>query len=1021
MTEGTYPFAWGGVSTWGHALVHGLDQVRFTILAIIGDPNRRRVFDVPEHVPVLAVPLWGTRRALEVGLPGPSRVPRAGPREPAAPAFLEALRFLLEAFWSVETDLDELGRAVASIHRHVVGTDFGSVMGSQATWELFCRAATQSFSQAAAAAGYPHAPLAMSDLIRGFELVTRWLQPLAVELPECDVVHAAMAGMCTLVAAAAKLEHGAAFLLSEHGIYLREAFLSESRSDGSLFVKLLSLGFARRATELGYHLADCIAPCCDDHKRWELRLGADPSRLRTLYYGVDADAFRPVARPPDRPPTVVWVGRIDPLKDVETLLRAAAIVRSSRPDVRFRLFGSAPAGNEDYHDRCLALYEQLDLGDAVTFEGYTSSPAAAFNQGDLAVLTSISEGFPYSTLEAMLCGCPVVATAVGGVPEQVGDCGIVVEPCNPVAVARAIVDLMSDAPRLLELGVSARRRSADLFSLQRFLADHHDVYRRVSGARSENPPPVAAADPAPRAQGAGRLPARRRTPASLVRLTAAVVRSIPVPTEPLEVAAVIESHGVTPAVSARLCSSDTFQLAELIIARVRRRSRRVGLRPFDPTADTRLPAQQRSRSGFMVALAPALAVMVVLGALSEIRAETGAAILGTGLALVVSNGLLQGLAPRASLYAGCENWSGLRRTVVSFGVGAGGLTILIGALAMAVAGWAGVGTMRERLVFVASYWAMSVFWTSGAGLFALRVEHSIAGSVVVGVAAGLVVMEVDRRPGALLPVGLGYALTLLALVADTVRRFRRLDAGRQPLLAIPRTGVLVREAAPYVAFGALVMALLLSPHWLAMAASGGRVASASFLQYEVAVNLALPVLLLAMVFAERSMDRFWVKAIECEVATPGGDPDTLTARLCGLAEAAGRAQAWVLAAGSVAVMGATDLALRLAPGVASRVGIVEPGAFEVTLISSVAASAVIGWAYLNCSFASGLGSPGGAVAAVAVGVAVSVVSGAVALTFLPLELLPIATVLGSGTFASLARRSRRQLMLEAAYRYAVRS
>jgi glycosyltransferase involved in cell wall biosynthesis len=251
------------------------------------------------------------------------------------------------------------------------------------------------------------------------------------------VAHAAMAGSCTLVAICAKLEHGAAFMLTEHGIYLREAYLAAAASSDSLFLKLLRLRFARRITELSYATADQISPCCDYNKRWELRLGAEPERVRTLYYGVDSTEFTPTEKSPsEKPSVVVWVGRINPLKDLRTLVESAKLVNVERPDVRFLLFGSAASEDEGYHQEILALRAQLGLEDTIIFRGYVAQPAAAYNEGDIVILSSLSEAFPFSILEAMLCAKPVVATAVGGIPEQIEGCGIAVEPRSPVAMAR---------------------------------------------------------------------------------------------------------------------------------------------------------------------------------------------------------------------------------------------------------------------------------------------------------------------------------------------------------------------------------------------------------------------------------------------------------------------------------------------------------------------------------------------------------------------------------------------------------
>src|ERR1700691_3792919 len=96
-----------------------------------------------------------------------------------------------------------------------------------------------------------------------------------------------MAGTCTLPAVVMKLHQGCGFVFSEHGIYLRETYLREASDRGSLFLKLMKVGFA---------LADEISSCCEYNKRWESRVGAATDRVATLYYGLDPTSFTPVER-----------------------------------------------------------------------------------------------------------------------------------------------------------------------------------------------------------------------------------------------------------------------------------------------------------------------------------------------------------------------------------------------------------------------------------------------------------------------------------------------------------------------------------------------------------------------------------------------------------------------------------------------------------------------------------------------------------------------------------------------------
>ncbi len=488
VTEGTYPFHWGGVSTWCHALTHGLPEVDFTLVALARDPLAERRFELaPNVVDFRAIPLWGVRNAWELGpdrsLATARRRIRASGNEALSADFIPPLATVVREFLGASRDDVELAEAIQAIHRFLLEHDFDAAFRSRVVWDSFCAHVARTFPLAAARRGYPAAQASLADATVGMRWLYHWFFPLSQPLPRPDVVHTAMVGSCTLLAAALKLEHGTPFLLSEHGIYLRERYLAEHTSSANLFRKLLLLGFARRMTELSYALADIVSPCCDYNRRWELRNGARPELLETAYYGLEPRPSPAAAGPARGGPVVVWAGRIDPLKDLETLLRAAALVLEARPDVRFRLFGSAQPGREWYLRRCLALHRELALGESVRFEGFRDDTSDAIAEADLVVLSSISEGFPFTTLEAMLCGKPVVATAVGGICEQVPDsCGMTVEPRQPAAFAEAILAVLDDPDGYAQRSRAARERAESLFSAEQFRATHRSFYERLGHA-----------------------------------------------------------------------------------------------------------------------------------------------------------------------------------------------------------------------------------------------------------------------------------------------------------------------------------------------------------------------------------------------------------------------------------------------------------------------------------------------------------------------------------------------------------
>ena len=298
-----------------------LPDVDFSLLAVCEARSRHQTSARKPHelpgAPTLGHPeLLGDRQALGVR---DRRRRRRTTEAAVAQAFLPAyLRFVGQLLGD-ERDDAGFASALHEIYRFALEYDFDAAFRSETVWSAFTALVSRRFPSIARDLGYSAQWLTLGELSAGAQWIYHWLFPLSQPIEEVDIAHATMGGVCSMVGVVCKLEHGAGFLLSEHGIYLRECYLAEAGSDGSLFGKVLKLAFARRITELAYSQADAIAPCCDYNHRWERQIGVEAERIHTAYYGIDAEAFQPSETMPDDAPVVVWAGRIDPLKDVETL------------------------------------------------------------------------------------------------------------------------------------------------------------------------------------------------------------------------------------------------------------------------------------------------------------------------------------------------------------------------------------------------------------------------------------------------------------------------------------------------------------------------------------------------------------------------------------------------------------------------------------------------------------------------------------------------------------------------------
>jgi glycosyltransferase involved in cell wall biosynthesis len=490
ITEGTYPYHEGGVSTWCDQLVRGLAPHRFSLHTITATGLEPVIWKLPENVTgIWPVALWGPAPRPSRGL-AKSEVLRSTfeqlitsiVQDGGENAFEEALRQLYEL--SRETPLAGALRSQHSVQFLLEAMRVSAV--SDRVEEI------------------TSAPPSLADAITALDLIEHQLRPLFSPAPRADLCHASANGLAVLTAMTARWAHGTPLVMSEHGVYLRERYLAYAPTVYRHPARTMMLNFFKRLIRVGYQAADVIAPCCEYNRRWEVINGALPERIRPVYNGVDSNSF-PMAETDPDVPTLIWVGRIDPLKDVETLLRAFALIRAEVPGVLLRIFGGTPKGNEAYHARCQRLLEELGLGGAATFEGRIAPASDAYQAGHVVLLTSISEGFPYTLIEAMASGRPTVSTDVGGVREAGGDVGVTVPPRNAAAIADACILLLADAERRKALGVAARERILAFFTVEQSMEQFASIYSSVTalpiryqavgndgdrsiGARSETPP-----------------------------------------------------------------------------------------------------------------------------------------------------------------------------------------------------------------------------------------------------------------------------------------------------------------------------------------------------------------------------------------------------------------------------------------------------------------------------------------------------------------------------------------------------
>ncbi|MFB3778030.1 MAG: glycosyltransferase family 4 protein [Bryobacteraceae bacterium] len=246
-------------------------------------------------------------------------------------------------------------------------------------------------------------------------------------------------------------------------------------SSGARFSPQAGLAF-RLAERIMASRSAAIVCVCQYEKDLALRQRiARPDRLRVIYNGVHDVGAELLGEPRADPVRIVSVARFESPKDHATLVRAMAMIRHL--DWQADLIGGGPL-----QPQARALAGTLGVGERIRFLGYREDPAPVLARAQVFVLSSRSEGFPRSILEAMRARLAIVASRVGGVPEALEDSvnGLLVSPGTPEELASALARLIGDGGLRLGLAVQARHTYERRFRFERTARQTLALYKELA-------------------------------------------------------------------------------------------------------------------------------------------------------------------------------------------------------------------------------------------------------------------------------------------------------------------------------------------------------------------------------------------------------------------------------------------------------------------------------------------------------------------------------------------------------------
>ncbi|MEU6967898.1 DUF3492 domain-containing protein [Kitasatospora aureofaciens] len=513
LTEGARPHPDRGAGAWCDRLAEGLPEHDFELYLLTGAAglgSAARLSPAWQGAHDLA--LWGRRPR--------GRAPGTLRRRRYARAYEELVRALV-----LPGERAGFGAGLyrlAALAREDEGT-LPAFLGSAHARRVLER--TWRLPGADTSAGQP----LVRDVLGAADLLEQCLRPLSAPwygtgpggLGGADLCHVVGGGPAALPALVARHLHGVPFVVTEHGLHLREQYLGfppraeggagaeseerqardECRSDDRRHrvrapggvragheapylprpsaggtptpVRALLLSFFRALTEETYRQAAILTPGSAHDQQWQRRCGADPARPRVVYEGTPA-VDRPAAGPEPERPTLVWAGALEPGRDTELVLHAFARIRAELPAARLVVYGQETAPG--YLAHCAAVAERLGVAVAVDFAGRPGSLAEAWQGGTVVVFSALSQRSPRLLADAMLSGRAVVSTDVGVAREVVGPTGLLVPARDPRALAGACLALLCDEERRSRLGLAGRLRAQERFAVEPVIGAFREIY-----------------------------------------------------------------------------------------------------------------------------------------------------------------------------------------------------------------------------------------------------------------------------------------------------------------------------------------------------------------------------------------------------------------------------------------------------------------------------------------------------------------------------------------------------------------
>lgn len=484
LLEGTYPYISGGVSAWVHQLISALKEIKFSLMVILPNQDyiREMKYDVPSNV-------IDIRRVFIHDYDFPDQCVYSNPRKKKL--FNELENFIGQIIQNNPEGFETVCQCFDKTNSNYLTHE--DMLFSKQSWDMLRNL-------------YKKNKLGISfiDFFWTYRFTALPMLPLfTADIPPATIYHTISTGYAGILGSIAKIKSNAVLLLTEHGIYSKERRMEisqaswiydENKNDNRpqknrSFFKQWWITLFDSLSRICYDHSQEIITLYTGNQQQQILAGAPMDKLSIIPNGIDMNKYKAKPRkikPGQKSFNIGFVGRVVPIKDVKTFIKACKTVLGKMPESKIFIIGPTDE-EEEYYEDCLRLCEMLGVKDNIVFTGI-ASVLDYYPKLDIIVLTSESEAQPLVLLEANAMGIPVVSSDVGACSEMVngmsaedkslGASGLITGVASPSETADAILKILSD-PNLFNLMSQAGITRVDKFYNQADLfAKYLNLYEK---------------------------------------------------------------------------------------------------------------------------------------------------------------------------------------------------------------------------------------------------------------------------------------------------------------------------------------------------------------------------------------------------------------------------------------------------------------------------------------------------------------------------------------------------------------